>query len=56
MQGRRHTDGVQVPLFILEVVKAWIDPSPKNPKTIHHLGRGHFMVAGRTITLPSRMR
>ena len=40
-------------LFILEVVKAWIDPSRKHPKTIHHLGRGTFMVAGRTIKLPS---
>lgn len=43
-------------LFILEIVKCWIDPSRKNPRTIHHLGMGHFMVAGRTITLPSRMR
>ena len=24
--------------FILEVVKAWIDPARKNPRTIHHLG------------------
>jgi flavin reductase (DIM6/NTAB) family NADH-FMN oxidoreductase RutF len=43
-------------LFILEVVKAWIDPSRKSPKTIHHMGRGRFMVAGRSITLPSRMK
>ncbi len=42
--------------FILEVVKAWIDPSRKNPRTIHHRGRGVFMVAGRTIRLPSRMK
>lgn len=42
--------------FILEVLKAWIDPSRKNPQTIHHLGRGAFMVAGRTIKLPSRMK
>jgi len=38
---------------ILEVVKAWVDPTRANPKTLHHLGRGHFMVAGRRITLPS---
>lgn len=25
-------------------------------RTIHHLGRGAFMVAGRTITLPSKMK
>jgi flavin reductase (DIM6/NTAB) family NADH-FMN oxidoreductase RutF len=42
--------------FILEVLKAWIDTSRKDPRTIHHLGRGAFMVAGRTIKLPSKMR
>jgi flavin reductase (DIM6/NTAB) family NADH-FMN oxidoreductase RutF len=42
--------------FILEVIKAWIDPSKKLPRTIHHLGRGAFMVAGKTITLPSKMK
>ena len=39
--------------FILEVVKAWIDPARKHPRTIHHQGEGVFMVAGRTIHLPS---
>ena len=42
-------------LFVLEVVKAWIDPAQKNPKTIHHHGYGEFIVDGRTITLTSRM-
>lgn len=42
--------------FILEVLKAWIDPARKNPRTLHHLGQGRFMVAGRTITLPSRKK
>lgn len=42
-------------LFILEVVKAWIDPARKNPLTIHHQGKGVFMVAGRTIKLRSKM-
>jgi flavin reductase (DIM6/NTAB) family NADH-FMN oxidoreductase RutF len=42
-------------LFILEVLKAWIDPAIKNPRTIHHLGRGFFMVAGETIKLRSEM-
>ncbi len=42
--------------FVLEVVKAWIDPAAKNPRTLHHLGRGRFMVAGRTIRLKSRMK
>jgi len=42
--------------FVLEGVKAWIDPSRKHPRTIHHLGSGTFMVAGKTITLPSKMK
>lgn len=42
--------------FILEVLKAWITPSIKNPQTIHHLGEGAFMVAGKTIKLPSKMK
>ncbi len=43
-------------LFILEVVKAWIDPAKKHPKTIHHLGKGIFTVDGKTIKLPSKMK
>jgi len=43
-------------LFILEVVKAWIDPAQKNPKTIHHHGYGRFAVDGEMIRLRSRMR
>ena len=39
--------------FILEVVKAWIDPRKKHPKTMHHRGEGVFVVAGRTIKLPT---
>lgn len=42
--------------FILEVLKAWVDRSRKHPPTLHHLGRGAFVVAGRTIKLPSRMK
>ena len=42
-------------LFILEVLKAWIDPARKHPRTIHHLGKGVFMIAGKTIKLRSRM-
>jgi len=43
-------------LFILEVTKAWIDRSKKHPRTIHHCGQGVFMVAGRIIKLPSKMK
>jgi len=42
--------------FVLEVVKAWIDASREDPRTIHHRGKGVFMVAGETITLPSKMK
>jgi flavin reductase (DIM6/NTAB) family NADH-FMN oxidoreductase RutF len=43
-------------LFILEVVKAWIDPKRRNAKTIHHRGYGTFVVDGEVIKLKSRMR
>ena len=43
-------------LFVLEVVKAWIDPTQKSPKTLHHRGYGAFIVDGATIRLKSRMR
>ena len=42
--------------FVLEVLKAWVDPKAKHPRTIHHLGYGSFMVAGETIKLSSKMR
>jgi len=43
-------------IFILEVVKAWIDPAQKDPRTLHHRGKGAFMVAGETIKLASKMK
>lgn len=43
-------------LFVLEVIQAWQRPSAGAARTLHHRGRGYFMVAGRTIKLPSRMR
>jgi flavin reductase (DIM6/NTAB) family NADH-FMN oxidoreductase RutF len=42
-------------LFVLEVLKGWIDPAKKNPKTIHHQGFGSFVVDGETIKLKSKM-
>lgn len=42
-------------LFVLEVVKAWVDPEQPKPKTIHHRGYGSFVVDGETIRLESRM-
>jgi len=46
----------QYNLFVLEVVKAWREPRPKRLQTFHHLGRGQFMIAGRTRVLPSRKK
>ena len=43
-------------LFVLEVVKAWIDPEVKEPRTLHHCGKGTFMVVGERITLRSKMK
>lgn len=42
--------------FVLEVLAAWIDPAQKSPRTLHHRGRGAFMVAGETIKLASKMK
>lgn len=42
-------------LFVLEVLKAWIDPAQKKPKTLHHRGYGTFVVDGETIKLKSKM-
>ncbi len=42
-------------LFVLEVLKGWIDSMKKNPKTIHHQGFGSFVVDGETIKLRSKM-
>ena len=39
--------------FVLEVVQAWIDPTQKRPRTIHHQGEGEFMLPGRIIRLRS---
>jgi flavin reductase (DIM6/NTAB) family NADH-FMN oxidoreductase RutF len=55
----RVVDTRMVPMyvfFVLEVLKAWVDPRTKNPRTLHHRGYGNFMVAGETIKLRSRMR
>lgn len=42
--------------FILEVLKAWIDPAVKQAKTMHHRGKGVFMFAGDSVKLASRMK
>jgi flavin reductase (DIM6/NTAB) family NADH-FMN oxidoreductase RutF len=42
--------------FVLEVVKAWVDPKVRDPRTLHHRGYGRFMVAGETIRLRSKKK
>ena len=42
--------------FVLEVLKAWVDRAAKDPRTLHHRGRGVFMIAGGTIKLPSQKK
>ena len=41
--------------FVLEGVKAWIDPSVKDPKTMHHRGFGNFAISGKIVKLPFRV-
>lgn len=40
--------------FVLEVLKAWVDPKVKEPRTLHHRGGPDFFVAGRALKVPSR--
>lgn len=42
--------------FVLKAVKAWIDPKIKNPRTIHHLGKGYFMTTGKIVKIASKMK
>ena len=42
--------------FVLEVLKAWIDPGRRDPRTLHHRGMGVFMIAGRSVRLPSKAK
>ena len=40
-------------LFILKVVKAWVDTA-KKPATFHHRGGSDFFIAGRTVKLRAK--
>lgn len=42
--------------FVMRVVAAWVRSPPQALRTLHHLGYGRFMVAGRTCNLPSRAK
>ncbi len=43
-------------IFILEVVKAWVRPTKRRPKLIHHAGYGAFTVDGDIIKLTSKKK
>jgi len=43
-------------LFVLEVLAAWIDRGARRPRTLHHAGRGVFVVDGEVLRLPSRAK
>jgi len=42
-------------LFILDGVKAWIDPDRKERRTFHAIGDGTFVVDGETLNLREKM-
>ena len=43
-------------IFIMEVLKAWVNPAIKSPQMIHHCGKGVFVLDGKRIKLPSKMK
>lgn len=43
-------------IFILKGLKSWIDPSKSKPKTIHHEGKGTFIVATKRVKIKSKVK
>jgi len=43
-------------LFIWEIVKAHVALEPAHPETVHYLGRGEFMVAGKIVNCRHRFK
>lgn len=43
-------------IFILEVLQAWMRPTKKRPRMIHHCGKGVFVVDGKVIQLQSKKK
>ena len=42
--------------FVMQVLAAWYRPPREPLRTLHHQGRGRFMIAGRTRKLPSQAK
>ncbi|WP_296707302.1 flavin reductase family protein [Rhodoblastus sp.] len=40
-------------LFVLEAVRAWIDPKKAKARTLHHCGYGRFLLDGEELRLRS---
>lgn len=43
-------------IFIMEVLKAWIRPTKRTPRMIHHCGNGIFVVDGKKIKIASKKK
>lgn len=43
-------------IFIVAVVKAWVTPLQKQPRTLHHWGNGFFSVDGKIVKFPFKSR
>ena len=43
-------------MFVFEVVRARAATTPKNPKTLHYRGEGHFMIAGASRSYRRKFR
>ena len=42
--------------FVLQVLKAWLAPTVKQPRTLHHCGSGRFRGVGESLDLASKMK
>lgn len=36
--------------FIFEVLRAWVAPRPRHPRTLHYQGDGQFVISGKSIS------
>jgi len=43
-------------VFVLQIMRAWVDSETKWARTLHHRGKGVFMVAGKQLKLPSKKK
>lgn len=53
---RDETFAEKYNFFVLEAVKAWVDPRVKDPKTVHHRGRNVFVTDGKILKIASKKK